>query len=279
MITSKHGLSVRQQCEVLMIHRSRIYYVKACNDDSIIANEIAEVYREFPIYGYRRIREMLRCKGIAVNGKRVLRVMRERGLRAIYPAPRTTVRDSSNTIYPYALRRLTITHPHHVWQVDITYLRTHSGFIYLTALIDRYTRMIVSWGLSNTLEADNCVRVLDSGIHQYGRPKIINSDQGSQFTGDAWIKSLTHHHIQISMSGQGRSNDNAHIERLWRTLKYEYLYLRNPRTVAEYKQLLPRFVQWYNCERPHQALGYNTPYQMLTKTKTTTTNDSLSLVS
>lgn len=110
-------------------------------------------------------------------------------------------------------------------------------------------------------------------------PKIINSDQGSQFTGDAWIKSLTHHHIQISMSGQGRSNDNAHIERLWRTLKYEYLYLRNPRTVVEYKQLLPRFVQWYNCERPHQALGYNTPYQMLTKTKTTTTNDSLSLVS
>jgi putative transposase len=262
-----------------MIHRSRIYYVKACNDDSIIANEIGDVYREFPIYGYRRIREMLRRKGIAVNGKRVFRVMREMGLRAIYPAPRTTVRDTSNAIYPYALRRLTITHPHHVWQVDITYLRTHSGFIYLTALIDRYTRMIVSWGLSNTLEADNCVRVLDSGIHQYGRPKIINSDQGSQFTGDAWIKSLTHHHIQISMSGQGRSNDNAHIERLWRTLKYEYLYLRNPRTVAEYKQLLPRFVQWYNCERPHQALGYNTPYQMLTKTKTTTTNDSLSLVS
>lgn len=165
MITSKSGLSVRQQCELLMIHRSRIYYVKACNDDSIIANEIADVYREFPIYGYRRIREMLRCKGIAVNGKRVLRVMREMGLRAIYPAPKTAVRDSSNAIYPYALRRLTITHPHHVWQVDITYLRTHSGFIYLTALIDGYTRMIVSWGLSNTLDADNCVRVLDSGVH------------------------------------------------------------------------------------------------------------------
>jgi putative transposase len=263
----------------LMIHRSRIYYVKACNDDSIIANEIVEVYCEFPIYGYRRIREMLRCKGIVANGKRVLRVMRELGLRAIYPGPKTTLRDTSNAIYPYALRGLTITHPHQVWQVDITYLRTHSGFIYLTALIDRYTRMIVSWGLSNTLDADNCVRVLDSGIHTYGRPKIINSDQGCQFTGDAWIGSLTHHHIHISMSGQGRSNDNAHIERLWRTLKYEYLYLRNPRTVSEYKQLLPQFVQWYNCERPHQALGYLTPYQMLTKTKTTATNDSLSLVS
>ena len=270
---------MRQQCELLMIHRSRIYYVGVLNDDSIIANEIAEIYREFPIYGYRRIREMLRCKGIVANGKRVLRVMREMGLRAIYPGPKTTLRDTSNVIHPYALRGLTITHPHQVWQVDITYLRTHSGFIYLTALIDRYTRMIVSWGLSNTLDADNCVRALDSGIHQYGSPQIINSDQGSQFTGDAWIKSLTHHHIHISMSGQGRSNDNAHIERLWRTLKYEYLYLRNPRTVSEYKQLLPQFVQWYNCERPHQALGYNTPYQMLTKTKTTATNDSLSLVS
>ena len=279
MITSKSKLSVRQQCQLLMIHRSRIYYIKACNDDGIVANEIAEIYRELPIYGYRRIREMLKCKGLLVNGKRVLRVMREMGLRAIYPGPKTTLRDTSHAIYPYALRGVTITHPHQVWQVDITYLRTHSGFIYLTALIDRYTRMIVSWGLSNTLDADNCVRVLDSGIHTYGRPKIINSDQGSQFTGDVWITALKNHHIHISMSGQGRSNDNAHIERLWRTLKYEYLYLRNPRTVSEYKQLLPQFVQWYNCERPHQALGYYTPYQVLTKTKTTTTNDSLSLVS
>jgi putative transposase len=136
MITSKSRLSVRQQGQLLMIHRSCIYYLGVLNDDSIMANEIAEIYREFPIYGYRRIREILRCKGIAVNGKRVLRVMREMGLRAIYPAPRTTVRDSSNAIHPYALRGLTITHPHHVWQVDITYLRTHSGFIYLTALID-----------------------------------------------------------------------------------------------------------------------------------------------
>lgn len=279
MITSKSRLSVRQQCQLLMIHRSCIYYVGALSDDSILANEIAEIYREFPIYGYRRIREMLKCKGLLVNGKRVLRVMREMGLRAIYPGPKTTLRDTSNVIHPYALRGLTITHPHQVWQVDITYLRTHSGFIYLTAVIDRYTRMIVSWGLSNTLDADNCVRVLDFGIHQYGSPQIINSDQGSQFTGDAWIKSLTHHHIHISMSGQGRSNDNAHIERLWRTLKYEYLYLRNPRTVSEYKQLLPQFVQWYNCERPHQALGYLTPHQMLTKTKTNTANNSLSLVS
>lgn len=279
MISSEDKLSLRHLCELLALNRSSTYYRELVKDDTTLANRIGDIYREFPIYGYRRITAVLHRTGEPANGKRVLRIMRDMGLKAIYPAPNTTVRDKAAYVYPSRLKTVQMQSPHQVWQVDITYLRTESGFIYMTALIDVYSRMVVAWGLSNTLDRECCIRVLECGLHNYGRPGIVNSDQGCQFTSQDWVNTLGDQGIQISMSGQGRSNDNAYIERLWRTLKYEYLHLRNPRTIAEYKQVLPKFIQWYNYDRPHQSLGYKTPYEMLTRTGTHQARDSLILVS
>ena len=230
-----------------------------------ISNGLAEFYQEYPVYEYRRLTACLRRKGYDIKGKRILRLMREMGLRAIYPAPKTTLIDRSAHKYPYALSGMAVTKPHRAWQIDITYLRTDHGFIYLNALIDVYSRFIVGWSLSNTLDTQACLRTLENAIENQGVPDIINSDQGVQFTSEAWIKELTKQEILISMSGRGRSNDNAQIKRLWRTLKYEWTYLNGSRTVADYKRLLPKFMAWYNHERPHQALDYQTPGEMMNR--------------
>jgi putative transposase len=264
MINKAHGLSIRLQCQLLDLHRSRIYYKPILkSDDTLLANELAELYRQYPMYGYRRLRAMLYRQGHQVNGKRVLRLMRELGLRAIYPAPRTTILDKKAYKHPNLLKDLIVTQPHQVWQIDITYLRTDHGFMYLNALIDIYSRVIVGWFLSNTLEAYACLISLERAIAIYGLPEMIHSDQGSQFTSLEWICALQAKGILISMSGCGRSNDGAHIERLWRTLKYEAVYLQGVRTVPELKKMLKEFVVWYNQHRPHQALRYKTPSEVL----------------
>lgn len=263
MVTRKSQISIRTQCSLLSVPRSQIYYDPKPKEDVFLTKEIADIYEENPVYGYRRMRESLRRDGYVVNSKRVLRIMRENGLKAIYPGPKTTLRNKGAYTYPYLLKGLSVSYPHQAWQVDITYLRTSSGFLYLSALIDVYTRKVVSWNISNDMDRTNCLRVLEWGIQEYGPPKIINSDQGSQFTSHDWVKALKTNGIQISMSGAGRSNDNAYIERLWRTLKYEYLKIRHPKTVADYKDLLPKFIRWYNHERPHQSLSYLTPNEMM----------------
>jgi putative transposase len=295
MITKNTKLGIRQQCCLLQINRSLLYYNRrTVADDACLANALADIYRQYPVYGYRRLTACLKRQGHGVNGKHVLSLMRQMGLRAIYPKPRTTMVNKDNYKYPYALKDMAITNPHQAWQIDITYLRTEHGFMYMNALIDMQTRYVVGWSLSNSLDTEACLRTLEKAIESHGLPDIINSDQGSQFTSQEWVNAVQGKGILISMSGRGRSNDNAHIERLWRTLKYEWTILNGARTVGDYKKLLPEFINWYNNLRPHQALGYRTPGEVLENkvcgyvdkanalthipTKATTTNVKNSLI-
>lgn len=263
MVKKGTKLSVRCQSSLLGLNRSMLYYTQAQEQDTEHANLIAEVYSQYPVYGYRRIQAHLNHQGHPINKKRVLRLMREMNLKAIYPGPKTTIVNKEDKTSPYLLKDLLISKPHQVWQVDITYLRTPNGFLYLTAFIDLATRTVVGWSLSNSLEMESCLRALENGILNHQAPDIINSDQGGQFTSTSWENALTAQGILISMCGSGRSNDNAHIERLWRTLKYEWTFIKGIRTVEEYKTTLPQFFDWYNKRRPHQALGYKTPQQAL----------------
>ena len=208
---------------------------------------------------------MLARKGIIVNRKKVQRLMKLLNLKAIYPGPNTSKRKLSDFIYPYLLKELAIVRFKQVWQVDITYLRVAGGFVYLIALIDVYSRLVVSWQLSSDLCTDACLDCLGSAILKYGNPDIINSDQGAQFTSEDWLKTLNDQKIKVSMTGKGRSNDNAYIERLWRSLKYEGIYLHGYKTIKELKKELPKIIGWYNKERPHQALNYLTPEEMFVK--------------
>lgn len=275
-----------QQCQLLGVARSRFYYKAEHKDDAYLANSIAEIYRQYPFYGYRRITACLRREGYIVNHKCVLRIMRRMGLKAIYPGPKTTIPGLCK--HPYALEGVVIDHVHQVWQIDITYLRTEHGFIYLNALIDVYSRYVVAWTLSNSLDQENCIRTLDKAFYDHPKPEIINSDQGSQFTSQQWVNLLEDNGIKVSMSGRGKSNDNAHIERLWRTLKYESCILNGARSVSDYKKLLPEFISWYNHHRPHQSLRYKTLIEVLADNlrsdnmlaeKIDVANDSLSLLS
>ena len=263
MINQKGNLSVRSQCHLLDLYRSTYTYQPVLKDDTDIANRIHDLYVQYPVYGYRRLTVCLRRAGIMVNHKRILRLMREMGISAIYPGPKTTVRTASHKKYPYLLRGMGVTCPHQVWQVDITYLRTPHGFLYMNVLIDVYSRFIVGWRLSNTLDAQSCLRTFEHATLKYGMPDIINSDQGCQFTGSLWTQTLQENGVLISMSGRGRSNDNAYIERLWRTLKYEWTIIKGARYVSDYKKLLPQFIEWYNYDRPHQSLSYKTPSEVL----------------
>lgn len=218
-----------------------------------------EIYEKYPIYGYRRITAILRRQGLKVNKKRTQRLMNLLGLKAIYPGPNTSKRNHAEMVWPYLLKGLAVIKIHQVWQIDISYLRVEGGFVYLVALIDVYSRMVVSWRLSNDLANDSALDILHDAISKYGIPEIINSDQGAQFTSSFWIDALAKYQIKISMTGKGRSNDNAYVERLWRTLKYEGIYLHNYKTIKELKRELPNLINWYNFERPHSALNYLTP--------------------
>ena len=295
MITKNTKLGIRRQCCLLQINRSLLYYNRQSEvDDTCLANALADIYRQYPVYGYRRLTACLKRQGHDINGKHVLRLMRQMGLRAIYPKPRTTMVNKDHYKYPYVLKDMAITEPHQAWQIDITYLRTEHGFMYMNALIYMQTRYVVGWSLSNSLDTEACLRTLEKAIESHGLPDIINSDQGSQFTSQVWVNAVQGKGILISMSGRGRSNDNAHIERLWRTLKYEWTILNGARSVVDYKKLLPEFINWYNNLRPHQALGYQTPGEVLENkvcgyvdkanalthipTETTTTNVKDSLI-
>lgn len=256
-------LSIREQSRLLGVNRSSIYVKhQEPSDVNHLANMIAEIYADYPIYGYRRIMAILRRQGVTVNHKRVSRLMRLMNLRAIYPGPNTSRRNLAELTKPYLLSELIINKPNQVWQVDITYLRTPNGFMYLVALIDVYTRLVVGWQLSNSLCTESCVMALEKAVAKYGKADIINSDQGSQFTSIDWLQALEQMEIKVSMTGKGRCNDNANIERLWRSFKYEGSYLYKWQSVAELKENLPLWLKWYNEERPHQALSYMTPAEV-----------------
>lgn len=264
MIDKNHKASIRTQCQLLNLNRSTLYApLKAPITDTEVGNRIGEIYEATPQYGYRRIHAQLNREGKNVNRKKVQRLMKEMGLKAIYPKPKTTIRGKEHKAYPYLLGGLKISRPHQVWQVDITYLRLPGGFVYLTALIDVYSRTVLSWRLSSSLSTEAVIEALAMALWRYGPPEIINTDQGVQFTSEEWEKLCNAHGIQMSMSHKGGSTDNAHIERFWRTLKYEGFYLTLPQTMGELKHMLASFMAWYNNERLHSSLGYKPPVEVL----------------
>ena len=264
MVDHRHpSLSLVRQCTLLDISRSGLYYqpVGISEEDLNLMKLIDRQYLITPFYGARKIAAWLKSQEYGVNRKRVRRLMRIMGLKAIYRRPRTSVPASGHKIYPYLLSGLKITHPNQVWAADITYIPMARGFLYLVAIIDVYSRYVLSWRLSNTLDADFCVDALQEALRQ-GRPEIFNTDQGAQFTSEAFTGLLEKHGIGISMDGKGSYNDNLFVQRLWRTVKYEEVYLKAYQDGRDARIGIGDYFRFYNTERPHQALGYRTPAEV-----------------
>lgn len=262
MIDTDHSaLSISAQCHLLMINRSSYYYKPkiVSLEDLQIMNLIDELYTEHPYYGTRRMSKCLQAKGYNIGRKGLRRYYRIMGLEAIYPKKNLSKRNQAHKVYPYLLRNIEITEPNHVWSADITYIRLKQGFIYLVAIIDWHSRYVLTWQVSISLESEFCVAALQEAIAQYGKPKIFNTDQGVQFTCEKFITVLTEHSIEISMDGKGRALDNVFIERFWRSLKQEKIYLIVLNTVMEAKNAIKSYVNFYNTQRMHQSLGYLTP--------------------
>ena len=258
-------LALSTQCELLKVNRSVVYahkkrLLRAVDEDEILLLQLLdEEYTRHPFYGSRRMTQYLCGLGHRVNRKRVQRLMRTLGLVGMAPGPNTSKAHPQHKIYPYLLRGVDIIRPNQVWSTDITYIRMPRGFVYLVAIIDWYSRKILSWRLSNTMDAGFCVDCLEEAIKVYGTPEIFNTDQGSQFTSDAFTGVLIENGVTISMDGRGRALDNIFVERLWRTVKYEEIYLKQHDTVQHLLLGLTEYFMFYNEERRHQSLGYKTP--------------------
>jgi len=258
-------LSLRDQFLLLNLNRSSFYYKEIAESqyDQNIANKINELWLKYPFYGYRKITVVLRREGFFVNHKKVLRLMKEMNLSAIFPkANKNKWKKSADNQYPYLLKNLSIEKTNQVWATDITYIRLHDGFVYFLAIIDLYSRFILSAYLSTSLEAEFCVEMLKISLEKYQNPEIFNTDQGSQFTSFDWCDLLKEKNIKISHDGKGRCFDNIINERLWRTVKYEEVYLKSYESVNEARRQLMDFVEFYNYQRPHQSLKYKTPAEI-----------------
>ena len=254
-------LSLTRQCKLLGICRSSLYYTPVGFDAGTLKlmNEIDRVFTKYPFFGSRQIAAYLPRGGYHAGRHRVRRLMQMMGLQAIYKGPNTSKKHPQHPVYPYLLRKLSITRPNHVWCSDITYIPVRRGFLYLVAIMDWATRKVLAWRLSNTLDASFCVEALDEAIAKYGAPEIMNTDQGSQFTGSAWITTLTDTGIKISMDGRGRYLDNIFIERLWRSLKQEAVYLHELQDGFQAKRVIENWIGFYNTDRPHTALEKRVP--------------------
>jgi putative transposase len=258
-------LSLRRQCELLSLARSGIYYKTEHNHDdgnTNMMNLIDTIYTKHPFFGYRRITAMLRRLGYAVNGKRIIGLMRRMSLEAIYPKKNTSIASREHWKYPYLLNEINVTRPGQVWATDITYIRMRKGYLYLMAIMDWHSRYVLSWRLSNTLDVSFCIDALEEALLKYVHPEIFNSDQGCQFTSETFTKRLIGAGIRISMDGKGRCHDNIFVERLWRSLKYEEVFLKDYCDGIEAAASLNSYFRFYNFERPHQALGYKTPQEV-----------------
>jgi putative transposase len=258
MIEADHpDLSIGQQCELLSISRSSFYYEPKGETalNLILMRQIDKQFLETPFYGVRQMTWHLRNEGHRVNEKRIRRLMRLMGLMPIYQMPNTSKPTKGHKIYPYLLRNLRVDRPDQVWAADITYLPMRRGFLYLVAIIDWHTRKVLAWRISNTLEAEFCVEALNEAIQRFGPPEIMNTDQGSQFTSFAWTDRLKRIGTKISMDGKGRFLDNIFVERLWRSLKYECVYLHAWESGSEAKAGVGKWMDFYNRKRPHSALG------------------------
>lgn len=264
MIELDHAeLSLRRQCELLGLNRSTWYYEPAGEsaDNLQMMRLIDEQYLRTPFYGWPRMTAYLRRAGFAVNHKRVQRLMHKMGLQAIYPKPKTSGSGKGHKIYPYLLRGLEIVRPNQVWSADITYVPMRQGFMYLVAVMDWFSRYVLAWQLSNTLDGYFCLDALQQAL-QKGQPEIFNTDQGAQFTAHEFTDCLENADIQVSMDGRGRALDNIFIERLWRSVKYEDIYLKDYAVVPELAAGLAHYFSFYNDERPHQSLDYLTPAEV-----------------
>jgi len=268
MIDRRHpSLSVVHQCQLLDINRSGLYYqTKVMSEEDLALMKLIDrQYLVTPFYGARKIAAWLKGQNYIVNRNRVRRLMRLMGFSAIYRRPRTSKPAPSHKIYPYLLSGPKITRPNQVWAADITYIPMIRGFLYLVAIIDWYSRYVLSWRLSNTLDVDFCVEALEEALRK-GTPEIFNTDKGSQFTSEAFTGLLEQHSIKVSKDGKGSYSDNLFIERLWRTVKYEEVYLKAYQDGKEARFGLGNYFRFYNSERPHQALGYRTPYEVFNLT-------------
>ena len=269
MIARPHpDFSIQEQCALLKVPRSTLYYKPkpVSDEDLTLMRRIDEIYTKWPFYGSRRLVEELRGEGHVVNRERVTRLMRLMGIEAIYQKPNTSRKHPRHKIYPYLLKNLTIDRPNQVWCADITYIPMTRGWVYLVAIMDWFSRRVLAWRLSITMETSFCVEALQEALDQYGSPEIFNTDQGVQFTAAAFIETLAAQGVRISMDGKGRFLDNIFIERLWRSLKYEEVFTHAYASVAEARRSIGAWLNFYNDERKHQALGYLTPSQIFAAT-------------
>jgi putative transposase len=261
MIALGSELSIARQAKLLDVSRSSVYYrpKPESSEELDLLKRLDEIFTENPMYGSRRLQQMLKRDGILVGRRRIRNLMRKLGLWAVGPKPDTSKPHPEHKIYPYLLRGLVIERPNHVWATDITYIRMRHGFLYLCAILDWATRKVLTWRLSNTLTADFCTAALNEALARYGTPEIFNTDQGSQFTSTEFTSVLKDAGIQISMDGRGRCHDNIFVERLWWTVKHEWIYLRPcDNGIAQQRSLIECF-DWYNRRRPHQSLAWKTP--------------------
>lgn len=261
MIAPRAGLSVSRQCQLLGIARSSFDYRPRpeAAEELDLLQRLDRIFTDHPVYGSRRLQVALAREGTTVGRRRIQRLMKKLGLCAVRPKRNTSKPAPGHKVYPYLLRELVVERPNQVWASDITYIPMRQGFLYLVAIIDWATRRVLAWRLSNTLTATFCIDSLREALARYGSPEILNTDQGSQFTGEDFTRVLRDCGVRISMDGRGRCHDNIFVERLWWTVKHEWVYLRPARDGLEQKRSLGEFFDWYNRRRPHQALDWRTP--------------------
>src|SRR5467141_651299 len=263
MINREHDLAITKQAEVLRISRGSVYYLPRPVPDADVAimRRLDRLHLEFPFAGSRMLRGLLAAEGCKIGRRHVKTLMRRMGIEALYRRPRTTKPEPGHKIFPYLLRGMEITRPNQVWAMDITYIPMERGFVYLAVVLDWFSRRVLSWRLSITMEAAFCVETLEDALARHGRPDIFNTDQGSQFTGAAFTGVLADNKIAISMDGKGAWRDNVFVERLWRSVKYEEVYLRAYENVSEARASIGRYLDFYNGRRPHSSLDGTTPDQ------------------
>jgi putative transposase len=254
LLNKDHELSIRQQCKILDIHKSSLYYCPKENfNDYIIMNMISEIHQKFPYYGYRKIHWHLKThEGQIINRKKVQKLMKNMGIKCIFPGPKTSIANKNDSVFPYLLKNLDIVRPNQVWAVDITYIKLPVGMVYLFAIIDWHSRFVVAHQLVNTMEACHAIETIEMAL-KLARPEICNADQGSQFTGSLWVEKLQTNNIKISHDGVGRCIDNVRIERFWRTIKYEDIFLKAYNNMSEARAGINVFIKHYNEQRPHPS--------------------------
>jgi len=261
MIDRSHDLPIVRQAQVLGISRGSVYYLPrpVSPADLAIMRRIDELHLDYPFAGSRMLRDLLCGEGIAIGREHVVTLMRRMGIEAIYRKPNTSKPEPGHRVFPYLLRGVAVVRPNQVWAMDITYIPMARGFVYLAAVVDWFSRRVLAWRVSITMEAAFCLEAVEEALARYGRPEIFNTDQGSQFTGTAFTGLLLSHGIAVSMDGKGSWRDNVFVERLWRSVKYEEVYLRAYDSVSEARGAIGRYLDFYNRKRPHSSLGRQTP--------------------